>query len=144
MSRIAKIRDPRRDARLVHARILWLGLFMVVAISTVLLRLWSLQALHGDRYEVLADDNRIRVLPVPPPRGLIYSRDGLLLADNRPGFALVADQERIKNFEAMLARLATVIPLSEDEIAQILRAKSGARRFDDLVIKVLLKLYKFL
>lgn len=139
MSRVAKIRDPRRDARLVHARILWLGLFMVVAISTVLLRLWSLQGLHGDRYEVLADDNRIRVLPVPPPRGLIYSRDGLLLADNRPGFALVADQERIKDFEEMLARLATVIPLSEDEIEQIKRAKRGARRFDDLVIKATMR-----
>lgn len=135
---VADIRDPRRDARLVTRRLWWLVAFMLVAISSVLVRLWVLQSMQGDRFEVLADDNRIRVLPVPPPRGLIFSRDGLLLADNRPGFALVADREQIVNLEATLSNLEHVISLDEDDREALARARRHTRRFDDLVVKAVL------
>lgn len=138
MRGVSEIRDPRRDARLVTRRLAWLIVFMLLAISTVLGRLWVLQSMNGDRFEVLADDNRIRVLPVAPPRGLIFSRDGLLLADNRPGFSLVAERERISDLEQVIDQLEQIVSLDEDDLVALTRARAQTRRFDDLVIKAVL------
>lgn len=135
MTTLANLRDPRRDARIVRQRLWWLVGFMGLAITTVLLRLAVLQFVNFDRYSVLAQDNRIRVLPVAPPRGLVYSRDGLLLAENRPGFSLVINQEKVDDIDAMLAAVSEFVSLGEEDLAAFARARRERGRFEDVVVK---------
>ncbi|EGO65470.1 penicillin-binding protein 2 [Acetonema longum] len=57
-------------------------------VTVLILRLAYLQLFHGYNFQQLADDNRIKIMPVTAPRGLFYDRNGLLLVSNRPGFTV--------------------------------------------------------
>ena len=66
------------------------GLYLVIAIlmGTLTIGFFRLQVLRSDTWELRAESNRIRQLPIPAPRGTIYDRNGLVIADNVPGYAI--------------------------------------------------------
>src|SRR5213082_4127352 len=68
-----------------------LGIFLVLAFG-----LWRLQVSGSDRYESLAERNRIRTIPILAPRGKILDREGRIIVDNRPSSSvlLLRDQQR--------------------------------------------------
>ncbi len=75
-------RDPK-VTRLLLLRLL------IVALAAILIgRLWQLQMVAGEKYRLLADANRLRDVDVPAPRGVIYDRNGEILARNRPSFTV--------------------------------------------------------
>lgn len=108
---------------------------MVTLILVVLLRLAYLQILEHRHFTTLSQDNRLKVVPIAPTRGLIYSRDGQVLAENRPSFSLEMVPERVRDFEATLPIVAQLVNLDEDELARIHEARRRARGFDAVVIK---------
>ena len=57
--------------------------------------MYQLQIVEHEIYTTLSDKNRVQVQSVPPPRGLVYDRNNLLLAENRPVFSLTIVPERI-------------------------------------------------
>src|SRR3546814_5017269 len=74
-----------------------------------------------EHYQARADENRMRVTPVAPVRGLIYDRNGTLLAQNQPAFVLEVTPEQVGNREAMdalLLRLSHIVTLTETYIAR--------------------------
>jgi penicillin-binding protein 2 len=72
-----------------HGRLLILQALIVVVIAVLIGRLWQLQMVAGEQYRLLSDRNRLREVDVPAPRGVIYDRDGQILARNRPSFSVV-------------------------------------------------------
>ncbi len=64
---------------------------VLIALAVVLLigRLWQLQMVAGEKYRLLADRNRLRQVDVAAPRGVIYDRNGEILARNRPSFSVI-------------------------------------------------------
>ena len=82
------IKDHSAEANL-FARRTFIGLLVVFfMVGMVLTNLYYLQISRFEDYQTRADGNRIKVLPVAPNRGLIYDRNGILLAENRPVFSL--------------------------------------------------------
>ena len=95
-----------------------------------------LQVLHHDEFATRADANRIKPRALPPARGLIYDRNGVLLADNVPAFRLEVVPEQVTDMKAMLSRLGSVVPLSEDDLDTFRKQLAQSRRFDSIPLKM--------
>ena len=102
-----------------RGRLLILQAVIVVIIAVLIGRLWQLQMITGERYRVLSDRNRLREVDVAAPRGVIYDRDGQILARNRPSFSVVlvpGDLPQDKEGDAEGAAAAAVV----DRLLEIL------------------------
>ena len=74
-------------------------------------RLTQLQVIEAGRYRKLSEHNEFEFVLSPPPRGLILDRNGLVLASNRPDFRLLLAKDETTDVDAILARLALLLPL---------------------------------
>lgn len=124
-----------RDLETFQRR-LWLGVAGMGVLGLVLIgRLVYLQLISHDHYTTLSQENRLKLLPIPPTRGLIYSRDGILLADNRASFALEVVPERVDSLERALVEIRQVVEVDEDALARFRSELRQKRRFDNVTLK---------
>ncbi len=103
--------------------ILRVGLFLVVALLG--LRLWHLQVREGPYYRDLSENNRTRQVLLEPARGLIYDRNGVLLANNVPSFSLYVTLEEVKDRELLIGQLSELLGLDPALIRKKLTGKGG-------------------
>lgn len=123
------IQDPA-DALALFSRRAAASVFMLVIMTGVLLaNLYHLQVSGYSKYVGRANNNRIRIVPIPPNRGLIYDRNGILLAKNVPIYSLEIIPEKIANIELTLAKLQTLFALSDDDISDFKQAMKYSRHF---------------
>lgn len=101
--------------------ILKVGLLLVVGLLAF--RLWHLQIMEGPYYRSLSENNRTRSVLLEPARGLVYDRNGVLLANNVPSFSLYVTLEDVKDRRALIDRLVGLVGLDES----MLRKKLSAR-----------------
>ena len=117
-------------------RVLVLFLVMLGLASLLTLRMLQLQVLQYEKYRTRSEENRMEMMPLPPPRGIVFDRNGNRLAGNRPVFNLVVVPERVDDLERRLRELADVIPISEAEIRQFHERSTGRRRpFEAMLLK---------
>ncbi len=112
----AAFSDPARDRRIFTGRLLIAGLAAIVLTSMVLYRYFDLQVTRHQDFATHSDNNRVHVRPAAPSRGLIYDRNGELLADNRPSYNLSIIRERSENLEQLLQQISSLIDISSDNI----------------------------
>lgn len=93
-------------------------LFIVVCSLVLVARMIKLQVVEHEQLSTRADENRMRVVPVAPVRGLIYDRNGAVLAQNKPAFVLEVTPELNPDLDALLARLDDIVELTEADIAR--------------------------
>jgi penicillin-binding protein 2 len=91
-------------------------LFLVAGLTLLVVRLVNLQFVQHGYFSTRADENRMRVVPVAPVRGLIYDRHGTVLAQNQPSFVLEVTPERIKDMNTLLGELSAIVELSATDI----------------------------
>ncbi|RTR37048.1 penicillin-binding protein 2 [Shewanella canadensis] len=127
--------DHAAEASLFKRRALFTFACVVILLGILLTNLYHLQILSYTDYETRSNDNRIRVVPVAPSRGLIFDRHGKLLAENQPFFSLELIPEKVKDVPAVLAELSTLIPLSADEQEDFQKSLKYHRRFKPLTLK---------
>ncbi|MCH8998125.1 MAG: penicillin-binding protein 2 [Proteobacteria bacterium] len=92
-------------------------------------RMYYLQVVESDRYAMLAEDNRINLRLLPPPRGRIVDRFGVPLAVNQQNYRVVLVREQARDVESTLDALARVVELSEYDYERILRETKRKRAF---------------
>ena len=131
-----RIKDLWREQRLFEQRaiaaIVLIGLLTTVLVS----RLLWLQVKRYDHFTDLAQGNRVRVEPLPAPRGMIYDRAGAVLAENRPAYQLELVREQVKDLEATLEGLIGIGVLDLDELDFARRAIRSRRPFDSVPIRL--------
>lgn len=128
-------KGQNRDVQLFSRRV-FVALFgMLLLIGVLVGRLVYLQLLSHDHYTTLSRDNRLRVLPIAPTRGLVYSRDGVLLADNRTSFMLEVVPEKVEDLDGAIERLRRFIVLDDDQLARFRTELRQRRRFDVIPLK---------
>ncbi len=103
--------------------ILRVGLLLVVALLG--LQLWNLQIREGPYYRDLSENNRTRSVIMEPARGLIYDRNGVLLANNVPSFTLYVSLEDVKDRDLLIHQLSTLLGLDEALIRKKLTARGS-------------------
>ncbi|TXH04330.1 MAG: penicillin-binding protein 2 [Nevskiaceae bacterium] len=116
MRRRESFKDLQGEKQTFTARAIFAGLTCLLLSIVLVVRLVNLQIINHDYYSTRADDNRMRITPVPPVRGLIYDRNGTLLAENRPAFVLEVTPEQAGNLDAALKSLEPVIALTPKDI----------------------------
>ena len=119
------------------ARAIVIFLIASLLMAGLLARFVDLQIIKHGVFSTRADENRIQVQPIPPARGLIYDRRGVLLADNRPIRTLAVVVERVADVPAAVDELALAVDISEGEIADFNRRIEQPRRpYEPVVLKV--------
>lgn len=97
--------------------------------------MFHLQISSYQSYQTRSNDNRIKVQPIAPNRGVIRDVNGHLLAGNEPTFSLEIVPEQVKNMDETLAELRKVLPLSDEQIEVFKRTIRYQRRFKSMPIK---------
>jgi penicillin-binding protein 2 len=93
-------------------------------------RLLYLQVIEHDHYRTLSEDNRVKLQPIAPNRGLIYDRNGILLAENLPSYRLEITPEQIDNMVATLDGLADIIEIRESDRSRFEKLLARKPRFE--------------
>ncbi len=136
--------DTRQRPELVvdPSRVM-IGAFIVLAvISGLVMRLWYLQIVRGDDFLIASERNRLREVPRPAPRGLIYDRDGSLMLTNRPFFDLVIVPQYLSEREKTIAILADLFHLTPEAIEKRLENAVSLPKFAPVEIKKNLSLHE--
>lgn len=129
------LKDQQQESSLYRSRATLAGIIVLSCFGLLLLRYGWLQMVQHDTYVTLAENNRIHLEAISPPRGFIYDRNGVLLADNRPVFALVVNRQIAGDLDELIARLKPVLQLSEEEVARFKKRLRVSRRFDSVPIR---------
>ncbi len=107
------IKDYLFESQLFMQRSVQALVFAGILIAVLVGRLIYLQVLAHEHYITLSDDNRIKILPLPPNRGLIFDRNGLILADNLPSYRLEITPEQVHDMDATLDALSQLVNIRD-------------------------------
>jgi len=129
------IRDHSAEANLFARRASIAFIIVVMMLGVVLNNLYSLQVEQHDVYQTRSNGNRIKVLPVAPNRGLIYDRNGILLAENRPVFSLEITPEQTNDLDATLDGLTQLMGITPEERESFNSSLKGQRRFKPIALR---------
>ncbi|WP_320818743.1 penicillin-binding protein 2 [Thalassolituus sp.] len=129
-------RDKTAERRLFRARAITLGLFIFIMLCGLAWRMSYLQIELHEKYKNLSENNRVQLRPLAPNRGLIYDRNGVLLAENIPSYSLTLVAERVKDLDKTLIFLNDLIEISERDREQFdKRLKFRRRPFEPVVLR---------
>lgn len=129
------IRDHTAEANLFARRTLIALLVVAVMMFAVISNLYYLQVTRFEDYQTRSNGNRIKVLPVTPNRGLIYDRNGVLLAENRPIFSLRIVPEDVEKLDETLEYLKNLLDLDPSEIEDFYGEFKRQRRFKPVTLR---------
>lgn len=116
-----ELKNTAAERRLFQRRAMVMLVFVLVLMTGLLARMYQLQIVEHEIYTTLSDKNRVQVQSVPPPRGLVYDRNNVLLAENRPVFSLTVVPERVGDMDATLARLSDILSIADEDLERFER-----------------------
>jgi penicillin-binding protein 2 len=130
------VRNAAAEGEQFRRRALVAALGVAAALGALALGYGRLQIQQHEEYATRSEENRIRLDPIVPARGLVYDRNGVLLADNAPAYRLDIVPERVEDMPQLLAALRERVALSEDELRRFDNARKGSRRFKPIPLKL--------
>jgi penicillin-binding protein 2 len=131
-------------------RIIVAWLLVVVFIGFLVGRLFYLEVVQVEHFTTLSKNNWLKIVPIPPPRGVIFDRHGVPLAENEISYSLeiqpdqaenpqqkrrIKRAERVENLDHLLKRLQELISLSDKEIDRFKKTRKRSQRFKPVILK---------
>ena len=135
MSSQFALKDHFNESRLINDRLIFSALLAGILFLIVMARLSVLQVVEHEHFESLSDRNRVDFSPLPPQRGLIYDRNGVILAENIPSFSLELTPENVPDLDKTLAALAEMFLMSDDEMVAIKKRIQQQRGFRQFIFR---------
>ncbi|HET7773383.1 MAG TPA: penicillin-binding protein 2, partial [Burkholderiaceae bacterium] len=132
---MTEIRNAERELRQFRLRLLVAAGFVLTLFGLVLARYVWLQVIQHDRFSTDAERNRISVVPIPPNRGLIVDRKGVVLARNYSGYTLEITPAKVKDLEATIDALAEVVEITPRDRRRFKKLREDSKRFESLPIR---------
>ena len=129
------LKDTEEESRLIRLRVYSAVVIIILLVMVLVARLFYLQVIRHDHFITLSQSNRVKVLPIAPIRGLIFSRDNVLLADNQPSFSLELIPEQIDTLDKTIGQLSRLIDIDEDSISRFKKLRREKRRFESIPLK---------
>ncbi len=127
-------KDTDESARRITRRALLLGGAQAAVVAALGLRLRHMQVEEADQYRLLAEENRINIRLIPPARGLIHDRNGVIVAGNEQNYRVVIVREDAGDVEEALARLRKLIHLTQEDVDRTLRELSRRSAFVPITV----------
>ena len=141
------------EFRLIRRRLVMSAVAILVLITIVLIRLYVLQVVDYEHFSTLSDSNRVRIKALPPARGLIFDRNGVVIAKNLPAYRLEIVSEQVDDIEDTLKRLKKWGDYSDQDLKRYRQSSKRRRPFesiplrlnlnDDEVARLAVNLHKF-
>jgi len=125
----------RNDNRLPQTRLAIVSYIIVGMIGVLLLGFWKLQVIDSDKYGQMAEQNRVRSIPIIAPRGRMLDRDGRVLVDNRPSFSVLLLRDDPKLVEQYLPAISDGLGISVEDLRDQLQSARNLPKFQPIVIK---------
>jgi len=136
MASKGRIKDQWREQRLFEQRAVVAGVAILALTAALLARLAWLQVVRTDYYAELAEGNRVRIEPLPAPRGVVYDRNGVILAENRPAYQLELVREQVPDLERTLQGLVSAGLIAPNDLDDVRRTIRSRRPFDSVPIRL--------
>ncbi|MEQ8937200.1 MAG: penicillin-binding protein 2, partial [Gammaproteobacteria bacterium] len=135
MAKEFNLKDNEHESQLIAGRVYFAGVIILLLSLMIIGRVFYLTVIEHDHFTTLATSNRVKIAPIPPIRGLIYSRDGVVLAENKPSFSLEFVPEKVKNVDATIKELKEIIEINDDDIARFKKSLKKQRRFESIPLR---------
>ena len=129
------LKDHFLETRLITHRAILLLVFGGILLTILLGRLLFLQVVEHEHFTTLSEDNRVNLQPIPPNRGLIFDRNGILLADNLPSYRLAITPEQVDNMPATLDALGEIITVTGDDRTRFEKLLRRKPRFEAIPLR---------
>ena len=127
--------DPARERQIFVGRVLLASLLMLAFTAILIARYFDLQINQHQDFVTQSDNNRVHMRPNPPARGVIYDRNGEMLADNQSVSNLTIIRERSNDLEKLIENIGTLVPLSESDVTRFYKRLKRRRPFEQTPIK---------
>ncbi|MFV1982171.1 MAG: penicillin-binding protein 2 [Thiohalomonadales bacterium] len=132
---VSTIKDHIRESQVINQRIIILLVLAVVLLSILIAKLAYLQIFNNQYYTTQSENNRLSILPITPIRGLIYDRNGIVMAQNIPNYILYVVPELTKNLKNTLKKLGELVQLSKEDLRRFEKSRKYRRKFAELPLR---------
>ena len=127
-----KFEDTSQNLR---ARLRFIQVLVVMMLTVLGFRLYVLQVVRGDRYAEIAVNQRLRRLPIPAPRGVIFDRNGEPIVDSRPIYNVIMSREDVKDLQSLVEPLADGLGIDKDLLKERFDLVSSMPAFESIQVK---------
>ena len=131
-----RIKDYRSENRLFYMRVIQAVIFVIILLAILIGRLVYLQVINHDVYAALSKENRVKLVAIPPTRGLIFDRNGVLLAESQPSYSLEITPERVIDMDKTLRDVANLIEVSDVDRARFFKVKKRRSSFQGIPLRL--------
>jgi len=132
---VSTIKDHIRESQLINQRVITLLVIVVILLSVLIAKFAYLQIFNSQYYTTQSENNRLSILPITPIRGLIYDRNGIVMAQNLPNYRLNVVPELSDDINETLKKLGELVQLSKEDIRRFKRARSHQRKFAEVPLR---------
>jgi len=129
------MRKPEPLTSTLWPKIRWTARLFSLAFLIVILRLWQLQVLEGDRYYQLSTQNHLRIRPVEAPRGLILDRNGEVLVENKAAFDVLVTPEDIPDVERASVVIGEILGMDPEEVQQRIQEAAKTSPYQPFILR---------
>ncbi|TAL54248.1 MAG: penicillin-binding protein 2, partial [Methylovulum sp.] len=129
MSRIYSVKDNTVENRLFLNRIVASFIVIILLSSALIVRLVYLQIVGHEHYASMAKSNSVKIVPLVPTRGIIYDRQGKILAENTPSYSLELIPEQIGNVDETVLKLQKLLSIPDEKIEMYQKQRKRQKRF---------------
>ncbi len=131
----AELKNYERERHNFHLRLAIAAIVALLGFGVLLARFVYLQVVQHDYYQTKAEDNRISIVPVPPNRGLIVDRNGVVLAGNDSGYTLEIAPDKTPDLEGTIDHLSALVSITPRDRSRFKRLLAETRSADSLPIR---------
>ncbi len=133
---MTELKNTERELHHFHLRLMVMALMVLVCFALLIARIVWLQVYRYDAYVAQAEENRISIVPVVPNRGLIYDRNGVLLARNYSAYTLEITPSKVRgDLEQVIDELAKLIDIAPKDRKNFKKLREESKNFESVPIR---------
>ncbi len=130
------LKDHFIEQRIFHNRSIFAIFFTLILFGILIFRLFILQINNHEHFTTLSQNNRVSVQAIPPTRGLIYDRNGIILAENLPSYTLqIIPEQTTIDIDILINELSLLINIREIDIKKFKKEVRRKRRFEGIPLR---------
>ena len=130
------LKNVQQEKRIYRNRVFITVGMVAFFLLLIIARYAYLQIANYDKFSTASDQNRIRLQPLPPARGYIYDRNGILLADNYPVFSATMSRADIQDMDDTIERLIPVLSLTQEDVDRFKSRIKTSKKTERVSIKL--------
>ena len=132
---LAELRNSRLEIHKFRSRVVALQILVIICFGLLLCRLFYLQVIRHEDLQEQAEDNRTAIIPTVPTRGIIFDRNGEILASNYSAYTLEITPVKVPDVEATIEGLSQIIDIQARDKRRFKRLRDESKGFDSLPIR---------